>query len=243
MQNTMKTGKKIFLSQARLHIPTNKIIVFWDTCALLDIIRIPIRDNLKFNDLVCYERIAQYINNDNIISVTSGLVIKEFADHYQNERRNLIQAQTKLKNQVLDYTNYMISTNKKNRITSAINLLNVESRLDTVLNQILKKTFVLKEEAIYRDFADYRLRNKIAPAARKSEYKDCYIWGTFIKLVHKISPTSNYVSFISVNTKDYQDDNGRLHSHIQTDCNYLNSMKVVFNIGKLYGDLSAELGF
>lgn len=238
----MKTGKKIYLSQASLNISNDKPIVFWDTCALLDIIRIPIRDNLGTNDLECYERIADYIDNDYIISVTSGLVINEFADHYEDVHNNLIQAQAKLKAQALNYTNFMASTKKKERITKAINLLNMEHRLNTVLRRILKKTFVLKEENKYRDFADYRLRNKMAPAARKSEYKDCYIWGTFIEFVHAIRPTSNYVSFMSVNTKDYTENGRELHNHIKTDCNYLHSMNVVFEIGKLYGDLHRELG-
>lgn len=239
----MKTGKKMYLSQANLHIPNDKPIIFWDTCALLDIIRIPIRDNLNMNDLECYERIADYIDNSHVISITSGLVINEFTDHYSDEHNKLIQTQTNLKNKVLNYANFMASAKKKARLTNAINLLNIEHRLNVVLMRILKKTFVLKEENIYRDFADYRLRNKMAPAARKSEYKDCYIWGTFIKLVHAINPTSNYISFMSVNTKDYTEINGRgLHNHIITDC-YLPSMHVVLNIGQLYGDLRHELGF
>lgn len=239
----MRTGKKMYLSQANLHIPNDKLIVFWDTCALLDIIRIPIRDNLRINDLECYERIADYIDNSHVISITSGLVINEFADHYLDEHNKLIQAQTKLKKQVLDYANFMVSIKKRERLTKAIDLLNIERRLNVVLMRILKKTFILKEENIYRNFADYRLRNKMAPAARKSEYKDCYIWGTFIKLIHTIRPTSNYVSFISVNAKDYTDSGGGLHNHIITDCNYLPSMRVVLNIGQLYGDLHHELGF
>lgn len=238
----MKTGKKMYLSQVNLHIPNDKPIVFWDTCALLDILRIPIRENLRINDLDCYERIADYIDNSHVISITSGLVVNELADHYSDVLNELLQKQTKLKDEVLKYTNLMASAKKKERLTKAINLLNIEHRLDEVLRRILKKTFVLKEENRYRNFADYRLRNKMAPAARKSEYKDCYIWGTFIQLIHAIRPTSNYVSFISVNTKDYTESNGRLHNHIITDC-FLPSMHVVLNIGQLYGDLHQELGF
>lgn len=238
----MKTGKKMYLSQVNLHIPNDKPIVFWDTCALLDILRIPIRENLRINDLDCYERLADYIDNSHVISITSGLVVNELADHYSDVLNELLQKQTKLKDEVLKYTNLMASAKKKERLTKAINLLNIEHRLDEVIRRILKKTFVLKEENEYRNFADYRLRNKMAPAARKSEYKDCYIWGTFTKLVHAIKPTSDYVSFISANTKDYTENNGELHSHIKTDC-YLHSMHVVFSIGKLYGDLHKELGF
>lgn len=150
----MKTGKKMYLSQVNLHIPNDKPIVFWDTCALLDILRIPIRENLRINDLDCYERIADYIDNSHVISITSGLVVNELADHYSDVLNELLQKQTKLKDEVLKYTNLMASAKKKERLTKAINLLNIEHRLDEVIRRILKKTFVLKEENEYRNFAD-----------------------------------------------------------------------------------------
>lgn len=237
----MKVGKYLYLSQSPQLIPNDKIMIFWDTCALLDIIRIPHRDNLSLTDLENYERISNYITNEDIISVTSGLVLSEFYDHYQPEHDKLIQEQKKVKDSVKEYVQYMSSIKKINRITNAIDILNVEPRLTYVLNKILKKTFVLREQSIYRNFADYRLRNKMAPAAKKSEYKDCYIWGTFLELIHKINPTSPYLAFMTVNIKDYKENN-QLHPHILTDC-HLPSMKVIFNIGALYRDISNSLGF
>ena len=99
----MKTGKRIYLSQVNMEIPNDKLIVFWDTCALLDILRIPARENLNINDLLCYERIADYIENSQLVSITSGLVINEFLDHYEEKHNNLLHIQTKLKQKIHDY--------------------------------------------------------------------------------------------------------------------------------------------
>lgn len=232
----MKTGKKIYLSQIEDEVPTDKVIVFWDTCALLDILRIPIRGELGMNALENYEKIAEYIENDQVVSVTSGLVIREFHDHYDEERQKMLRDQNNLKNKVTDYAGYMINERKRNRITESIRLLNVISRLESILSRILKHTLVLREEKIYRSFADYRLRNKMAPAARKSEYKDCYIWGTFLKFVHKIEPDSPYISFMTKNSKDYEVQSNTLFPLIITDC-YKPTMHVDLQIGRLRGEL------
>ena len=241
MRSIMKTGKRIYLSQVIVEIPNDKMIVFWDTCALLDILRIPTRENLDINDLLCYEKIADYIDNNQIVSITSGLVINEFLDHYEEEHNKLLNTQAKIKRKTICYAKFMVSDRKKERIVKALDLLNIEHRLNVVLNKILRKTIILKEQNKYRDFADYRLRNKMAPAANKAEYKDCYIWGTFISLVHTLNPISSYVSFITVNSKDYTDNTGHLHSHIITDCRFMPSMHVKLRVGELYGDLHSIL--
>lgn len=235
----MKTGKKLYLSQGAGNIPDDKPMVFWDTCALLDIVRIPVRKNLGINDLECYERIADCIEREEVVSITSGLVVREFTDHYEEEHGKLLHAQTSLKNVVGDYADYMESITKKERIKKGVALLNVEHRLVCVLSRILRHTFVLREEAVYNRFADYRVRHKMAPAAHKQEYKDCYIWGTFLELIHKLEPVSSYIAFMTTNKEDYQKGND-LFPQLVADC-YKPSMHVVLHIGQLRGGIDAAL--
>lgn len=231
----MKTDKKLFLSQVNGNIPRDKPMVFWDTCALLDILRIPVRKELSINDLTCYENIADCIERERIVSVTSGLVLKELLDHYENERRNLLRKQDGLKRDVTNYASYMESESKKRRITSAIELLNAEPRLVRLLNRIMKHTFIIREADTYRGFADYRVRNGLAPG-RRSEYKDCYIWGTFLKLVHKLNPASSYIAFMTTNKRDYPENDPQL----TRDC-YLRSMCITLHIGQLKGGIDGAL--
>ena len=71
----MKNKNKLWLSQVAANIPNDRPIIFWDTCALVDVARIP-HSTKKFTlqDLEQYEQIAQWIEEGRVISVTSDVV-------------------------------------------------------------------------------------------------------------------------------------------------------------------------
>ena len=136
----MKTGKQIYLSQARANISNTRPIIFWDTCALLDILRLPIRQTIRGAEmLVRYEIIAESIERGIITSVTSSLVITELTNHYNQVYNELTKKENDAKNQMIQLADYMVSTKKKTRLIYAVNLLNIESRLLSVLHRLLKK--------------------------------------------------------------------------------------------------------
>ena len=68
------TSKKIWLSQASTNIARNKPIIFWDTCALLDILRIPLLDRPQFNPqtLQAYEQIESWIATNNCEAIINN---------------------------------------------------------------------------------------------------------------------------------------------------------------------------
>ena len=237
----MKTGKQIYLSQARANISNTRPIIFWDTCALLDILRLPFRQSIRGAEmLVRYEIIAESIERGVIASVTSSLVITELTNHYNQVYNELTRKENDAKNQMIRLADYMVSTKKKTRLIYAVNLLNIESRLLSVLHRLLKNTIILKEQNVYRNFADYRLRYNMAPAERKAEYKDCYIWGTFVTLIRNINPNTLSL-FFTTNTKDYKDDTDNIYPQLVRDC-YFPDMKIQFNVDQLYGELHQTLG-
>lgn len=237
----MKTGKQIYLSQAQANISNTKPILFWDTCALLDILRLPIRQPLRGAELLMkYEMIAESIERGLIASVTSGLVITELTNHYNQVYNDLTRKENDAKNQMIGLADYMVSAKKKNRLIQAVNLLNIESRLQSVLRRLLKNTIILKEQNAYRNFADYRLRYGMAPAERKAEYKDCYIWGTFVTLIRNINPNTLSI-FFTTNTKDYKDNSNNVYPLLVRDC-YFPDTKIHFSMDELYGELHRTLG-
>lgn len=227
----MKTGNKFHISQVSTVLPNGKPVLFWDTCALLDIIRIPIRSNLVA--LSNYERIAELIEKGDILSVTSEMVLSEVNDHFLKEKQILENEQTRRKNEIIGFADYMESQKKRDRIKSAVALLNVISRLELLTTRILRRTYIVRGESKYRDSADFRLRNKIAPAARKAEYKDCYIWSSFLTFAHEYPHTK--LVFMTTNPKDYRQDKN-LFPDIQRDCVRANA-QCLFNIGAAYGFL------
>lgn len=227
----MKTNNKFYISQVSTIVPAGKAVIFWDTCALLDVIRVPLRANLI--TLHNYEKIADLIDSGEVVSITSEMVLSEFNDHYLNERKIMEDEQNNRKNKVVEYSDYMASTKKKDKIKAVVSTLNVITRLELLVNRILRQTYIIRGESTYRDFADFRLRNKIAPAARKAEYKDCYIWGAFLKFAHEYPHTK--LVFVTSNPKDYKQGNA-VHPNISQDCVRANA-QCLFNIGAAYGYL------
>ena len=110
----MKTNRKIWLSSAKKNIPENVPLIFWDTCALLDIVRTPIieRSKLNFNSLQAYERITDYIMDQKVISVTSEIVVKEFHEHIGDCIKALEQQSQRIVEQVCMLSKYV--DDKKN---------------------------------------------------------------------------------------------------------------------------------
>lgn len=227
----MKTNNKFYISQVANVLPAGKPVIFWDTCALLDVIRLPLRYNLV--TLENYDRIATLVEQGNLLSVTSEMVLSEFNDHFLKEKKKLEDEQNSRRKKVIEYSDYMASQKKKDKIKATVTTLNVLSRLELLINKIMRHTYIIRGESTYRDFADFRLRNKIAPAASKAEYKDCYIWGAFLKLAHEYPHTK--LVFLTSNPKDYK-QGSIIHPNISQDCLRANA-QCMFNIGTAYGYL------
>lgn len=233
----MKRKNRIWLSQANANLAANKPIIFWDTCALVDIIRIPhSTKNFTIQDLQKYEDIALWLEGGLIQSVTSDLVNIEFDEHYAREYSNLLQEQEKRKDSIKNFSQYIINRVKKNKINTTIDTLNIQNRFGILTQRICRQTTLIREENIHARFADYRTRHKMAPAANKGEYKDCYIWGTYLSTIKAVNP-SVYCAFITTNPKDYGKQ-GAIDSLIQNDCNSVSpNAHITFFIGQLHAEL------
>ena len=181
----MKVKNSIWSSQIIKKIPSGKPIVFWDTCALVDIIRIPQIGNKKFDihALSKYEEIAQWIRDGKLISVTSDLVRIEFDKHFANELKKVEDQTNKYQAEVKTLASYMKNTYKQHRVTTAIDLLECCKRCEETVISICKNTLAIRQENIFMMAADYRVRNYEQPSGGRESYKDCYLWATFLKLV------------------------------------------------------------
>lgn len=233
----MKHLKKIWMSQSARYIDATKPIVFWDTCALLDVLRIPYRSG-SINELTMYEQILDSIKNGVIISVTSEIVAEEFDKHFSETCHNLENEQEKRKKGIKDFAAFETNVANKTRIFTAVDLLSIKQRLENVINDICKNTILIKGDAKQRRFADFRLRHSFAPAAKKNEYKDCYIWGMFITLAQKL-PAHVSMTFFTSNKDDYYDKaSNDVYSQLKDDCLAAGvNTDTKLSIGDLYGSL------
>lgn len=201
----------------QLTVRPNCPAIFWDTCALLDIIRIPERKN--YSAFRFYNLLHDAILSNEIISFTSELVIAELNKHYQDVVKQLNTHQRYFN----DYSKIGLfdkSATEQQAIISTLSAISFEPILLQLYEDILNKTIVIKGQKQYMKFADERARLNIAPAERKSEYKDCYIWGTYLMFSKAHVPTNVPLSvFFTVNTDDYIDkQTKRAFATLQNDC-------------------------
>ena len=209
----------------------NKPIIFWDTCSLLDILRLPYR-----RDRVCflnnYIKIKEEIIANNIISVTSELVFLEYQDHFQEVYRECENEIGKIKSKI-DYYAKFLKEDYSNTDSANTIPLNLQNIVDDIWN----KTHVILRENSFAKFAHIRTISKLPPAHKKGEYKDCYIWGTCLQLAKCIS--THNILFFSTNTTDYfLDDNMQSNSQLKIDCNAHNNVKIKRNCGEIIGELN-----
>ena len=211
---------KFWLSQAPAVIPSNKPIIFWDTCALLDILRIPMlgKKSLDYTTLQSYERIEAGVNGGYITSLTSDLVLKEFGAHADNIVNQLAQQEQQIKDEVTEKTKFMKNRPLATAIVAKIYLLDIQNRVIHLVKRILKQTYILKSQMSFAMNADYRVRNYIKPSGGKESYKDSYLWISYISLMRKVSPTVP-AFFFTTNPADFAENKKsvKLHPNLATE--------------------------
>lgn len=74
------TSNRIFLSQVSGKLVSDKPFIFWDTCALLNLVRIPLMDRkeLTLTTLRSYEYLLSEIEAGHVQSIASEVVLAEF---------------------------------------------------------------------------------------------------------------------------------------------------------------------
>lgn len=213
-----------YVSQISDLNPAGKPILFWDTCALLDIIRIPERK--RHEDFEGYIQINDLIKDGDIISFTSECVIQEYNDH-------IAQAETVLQSHQNNFGKFgKIHTSQqpdesKIRLEGALTEIDVPPILSGLVNEILDNTIEIRKENQFRDRADDRIWAKKAPAAKKAEYKDCYIWETFHAVARQfpgVNGNRQKIIFFTTNLDDYMVENrkvsAKIHPDIESECQH-----------------------
>lgn len=237
----MKTKSKQYLSTTVTSIPHGKPIIFFDTCALLEIMRLSERASNPGRDFDQYMYMADKIEAGELISITSELVFQEFNQHYLEELKKLQKREQNNRDSVKRITAIMAAGAKRTRIEKGMDEMHTETRVTSIVSKIWRNTILLKEEKRFLQFAYMRIRNKMAPSQNKEQFKDSYIWGTFLNLAHSLT-ACHKLFFFTLNKNDYLDSNSnRLCTQIATDLNVLPNVELHYVLGSLYGELTKIL--
>ena len=183
--------------------PNPKNIILWDTCSLLDILRLPYRngDINAFQNLI---QIKALIDNNTIHSICSSLTIAEWNEHEvkvkQETQDSLLLTSNFHKNSVDIINSIFTSTHT----TTKLDDKDLVNELEHIADEILVRTqFVTTDEIA--NSALWRVANKKPPASKKREFKDCAIWETALAIGSGINGSGKKIVFFTVNTDDYLD--------------------------------------
>ena len=235
----MKTKSKIYLKTALTTISIGKPVIFWDTCALLEMLRLPERSGYPGRDFDQYVFIAEKIASGDLISVTSELVFQEFNQHYLEELTGLRKHEQKQRDEIKKITAIMKSGQKRKRIEAGVDAMHTETRVTSTISKIWKNTILIREQKSFLQYAYTRVKFKMAPSKNKEQFKDSYIWGTFMNLAHGLVGYPKML-FFTLNKKDYLDpNNGRLMPQIVTDISVLPNVEFHHVLGSVFGSVSA----
>lgn len=183
--------------------PNQKNIILWDTCSLLDILRLPYRngDITAFQNLV---QIKALIDSNSIHSICSSLTIAEWNEHEprvkQETQDSLILTSSFHKNSVDIINSIFTSTHATTRLDDK----GLVNELEHIADEILSRTHFITTDEIANS-ALWRVAHKRPPASKKREFKDCAIWETALAIGSSIHGSGNKIVFFTVNTDDYID--------------------------------------
>lgn len=209
-------------------------IIFWDTCSLLDIIRLPYR-TCSVQNLDFYQQVFTLIKDKKVLSVASELTIAELNYNIPNVEKEYDNYLKKLQQDLKCHEDYLIKCNKIDdpMINFTLEQKELKQSLFKLLDELISNTIFLTENLNYNKFAHFRVSYHMAPAQKKGEYKDCYIWATCLELAKQSSSYDTNILFFTKNKDDFF-ENGKLFELIHNDCNST-SIKVVLEIGLLLG--------
>lgn len=234
-----KPKKIVAATKVAIDIPNNKPIIFWDTCMLLYIISIPVRES--FTELELYNTLLTWIEEGRITSVTSSVVWDEFTQHYSEIKTEAEENQNELKVLLNGYAGCFADP-IKNNINSIVESLDLVTILEDIEKRIWRQTYVIRENAHLRNIAHFRVLHKISPSKKKDQYKDSIIWATFLHVASML-PKELFEIYVTSNREDFciSKKSTNLQDEINDDCNRVNAEFCV-ELNTLVNLMTRELG-
>lgn len=192
-----------FIGTIFSHDPKN--ILIWDTCSLLDILRLPYR-NGDINTFKILNEINELVQQGEIYSICSALTINEWDEHQEvikNDTQVSLEKTSIYHRNCIDITNEIYTSVYESVPLYDKNLVNT---FELIADQIIEKTIFLDTESVAND-ALQRIALKRPPGSKKQEFKDCTIWETSISVAKLVAVLGvpNRTIFYTVNTADFAD--------------------------------------
>jgi hypothetical protein len=183
-------------------------VLFLDTCALLDIIRVPFRE-VSVNLIVATNDIILKASTNHLWIVTLALVEKEWRDNAGNVSIELEKHLQKLHDNLVKFSDTLdkIETGTPFYKTD-LRRFEIEQKLYHLSEKLLKTAITMENDDNCKIKAMNRVSTDAAPAGSKhgkNEAKDCMIIEHYLCLCQELrnNAFAEKCLFLSSNTQDY----------------------------------------
>lgn len=210
---------------ANIILNENRSILIIDTCALLDIIRIPYRQRTPTTAVSCLnsaKKLSELSSEGLLKIIIPPLVKREFEDNIESVKdelkRHINKISTSIEILVALFINDLIS----HQLFDVLKI-DFSKLLEQICDELFSIGLHIKEDQMLRIKATERSINNIPPA-RKGAVKDCIIYEHSLELA-SILRRKNFtkkIVFFTSNTKDYCDDSGNIKNKIYEEFSNFN---------------------
>ena len=215
------------------------VYVFFDTCALLDLLNLSIHQDKMSSDIFAkYEELRKLIDEQRVVPLASVMNSIELESNYHKNSDKFQQDFKKFKKDVQPILNLAES---RGLITNHIDCdsLNALDYAKELYENIGKNIMFIKERVSYDRFAMTRVQQKLPPAHKKHEYKDAYIWKTCLDVKSK-SKKGDHIFFFTTNKIDFDIKDKDSRVQFERDCG--KKVTIVTSIHELIPKVKKELG-
>lgn len=186
-----------------------KPIILIDTCSILDILRVPVRPNIKISHLNGALKILQKIKSNSLY----GILTETVANEYKNNLHNISVELERSIQKLVANNEKLINSIEIAGLTFDFNLkdigeIKIVESLRKITDEFIRNCMILTKDDECVLKAQSRVEMGQPPSCKgKQESNDCLIIEHFLKIgnvLRKSSFTNNLV-FISSNFHDYGD--------------------------------------
>lgn len=233
MSLSISTRQKVTLADLWSTLPADVPVVFWDSCGLLDCLRIAVRYGKSYSDN--FRLVEALVRNGKIVSVIPAYVRNEFIDNADDILAESERSQDAVIEKLQSLVECCANPAAFSASVSGLAALDVAGESKAIFESIVGNSYEVEEDDQFREFAHDRVISRTPPAHNKQEYKDCCIWGCVTGSANSRPDKSRKVFYICSNNRDYCTKDSKfkvLESQITADCaatgiEFLNNINLI----------------
>lgn len=200
-----------------------------DTCALLDLMRDPTRENFSSDQIFAAKRLLQMAQSrpKTLWIPIAAQVLTERASNHENIKKEAESKIFKLEEHIKQTQRIMAAHGLH---TSAIAPSLVATDFPAIASTLVDEFFVagphLRKPRDIDRRANARMAANIAPSKKGQQTKDCIVIESYLSLARLLRQSGGLhkVAFLTTNTRDYSDParTGSVHPDLQAEFDALN---------------------